>query len=107
MRIGPDLAEFRHSGRNKWRTPTPLLLADLYNGKNGMPAYRFLFEKHKIIGESSPKALRGGAAAGFELLPTPRAEALVAYLFSLKQTYEFSEARPYEPVAAHEEGSLK
>jgi cytochrome c oxidase cbb3-type subunit 2 len=32
-------------------------------------------------------------------VPTPKAEALVAYLLSLKQTYEFAEARPYEPAA--------
>ena len=30
-------------------------------------------------------------------MPTPRAEALVAYLMSLKDTYEFPEAKPYVP----------
>ena len=33
-----------------------------------------------------------------ELVPTPRAEALVAYLLSLKDTYEFPEAKPYVPT---------
>jgi len=78
------------------------LLVSLYNGSEGMPAYRFLFEERKIIGESSPKGLQGVAAPGYELVPTERAETLVAYLLSLKQTYEFSEARPFEPVHANE-----
>ena len=34
---------------------------------------------------------------GFELVPAPRAEALVAYLMSLKDTYEYPEAKPYLP----------
>jgi cytochrome c oxidase cbb3-type subunit 2 len=37
---------------------------------------------------------------GFELVPTPRADALVAYLLSLKDTYEFPEAKPYVPKKA-------
>ncbi|MBK8858956.1 MAG: cbb3-type cytochrome c oxidase subunit II [Opitutaceae bacterium] len=98
MRIGPDLADFgTRAARNG--VSESALLADLYNGKNGMPGYRFLFEQRKLTGESSAKALSGGARAGYQLVPTPKAEALVAYLLSLKQTYEFAEARPYEPVA--------
>ena len=44
-------------------------------------------------------ALKCAIPAGWELVPTPQAEELVAYLLSLKQTYEFAEARPYEPAA--------
>lgn len=98
MRIGPDLANFGARAEKNGDT-SATLLAYLYNGHEGMPAYRFLFEKHKIVGESSAKALKGGAPAGYELVPSARAEALVAYLLSLKQTYEFSEARPFEPKA--------
>lgn len=101
QRIGPDLADFgTRAAKNGVNANA--LLADLYNGKNGMPAYRFLFEQRKVIGERSPKALGGGAADGYELVPSARAEELVAYLLSLKQTYEFSEARPYEPAAGKE-----
>jgi len=103
LRIGPDLADFgTRAARNGVNEAT--LLADLYNGRNGMPAYRFLFAQRKIVGEPSAKALVGGARAGHQLVPTPQAEALVAYLLSLKQTYEFAEARPYEP-AADEKGA--
>ncbi len=94
-RLGPDLANFGARAEEAGLTPAALL-ADLYNGKNGMPAYRFLFTQRKIVGERSAKALVGGAPEGHELVPTPRAEALVAYLFSLKQSYEFIEARPYD-----------
>lgn len=104
MRIGPDLANFGVRAEKKGETAASLL-AYLYNGHEGMPAYRFLFEKHQIVGESSAKALKGGAPAGYELVPTHRAEALVAYLLSLKQTYEFSEARPFEPAAATDGGA--
>ncbi len=93
-RIGPDLANFglraQYAGKD-----ASALLVDLYNGTDGMPSYRFLFDVREVVGESSPKALQGVAPAGFELVPSERAETLVAYLLSLKQTYEFSEARPY------------
>lgn len=101
MRIGPDLANFGARAESSGLTPQALL-ADLYNGKHGMPAYRFLFARRAVMGERSPKALLGGAPEGFELVPTERAEALVAYLLSLKQPYEFSEARPYEPTVGKE-----
>jgi cytochrome c oxidase cbb3-type subunit II len=100
-RIGPDLANFGLRAQESGVDATSLLVS-LYNGKEGMPAYRFLFEERKIIGEASPKALQGVAAPGYELVPTQRAETLVAYLLSLKQTYEFSEARPFEPANANE-----
>jgi cytochrome c oxidase cbb3-type subunit 2 len=98
IRIGPDLADYGTRAAKNGLSEAALL-ADLYNGKNGMPAYRFLFERRKIMGEPSTKALQGGVPAGYALVPTARAEALAAYLLSLKQTYEFVEARPYEPAA--------
>jgi cytochrome c oxidase cbb3-type subunit 2 len=71
-----------------------------------MAPFRFLFEYRQVIGERSPKALKlpvdyarshGWDRSGYELVPTPRAEGLVAYLLSLKDTYEFPEAKPYVP----------
>ena len=61
---------------------------------HGMPAYRFLFEIRSIAGmQPSYKAVRlpsGIApAAGLEVVPTHRAEALVAYLRSLQDTYDY------------------
>ncbi len=97
MRVGPDLADYGTRAAKNGATAASLL-ADLYNGKNGMPAYRFLFTERKVVGEPAANALVGGARAGYQLVPTPQAESLVAYLLSLKQTYEFAEARPYEPA---------
>lgn len=104
MRIGPDLANYG-SRAAEAGIGAPALLAYLYNGHEGMPAYRILFEQRKLVGESSAKALVGGAPEGYELVPTPRAQALVAYLLSLKQSYELPEAMPYEPADATKGGS--
>lgn len=100
-RIGPDLANYGLRAQEAGQDAASLL-AYLYNGSEGMPAYRFLFEERKLVGEPSSKALHGVAKTGYELVPTERAENLVSYLLSLKQTYEFSEARPYEPDTAKE-----
>lgn len=102
-RIGPDLSNFGVRAEKGGQTAANLL-AYLYNGANGMPSYRFLFEIRKIVGERSANALQGVAPAGYELVPTADAESLVAYLQSLRQTYEFAEARPYEP-ADNKEGA--
>lgn len=94
-RIGPDLSNF---GARAADTQTAAdLFVYLYNGIGNMPSYRFLFEERKIVGESSPLALQGVAGPGYELVPTERAQALVTYLLSLKQSYEFSEAQPFTP----------
>lgn len=94
-RTGPDLANYGSRAEAAGKSLAEVL-ADLYNGSEGMPAYRFLFETRKIVGEPSAKALAGVAPAGYELVPTERAETLAAYLLSLKQTYAFAEAAPYE-----------
>ena len=100
-RIGPDLANFGARSLAADENEE-FLLAYLYNGIHGMPAYRFLFDVRKQVGESSPKALQGVAPTGYELVPTERAETLVAYLMSLKQSYAFAEARPFEPASKAE-----
>jgi cytochrome c oxidase cbb3-type subunit 2 len=102
-RIGPDLANYGQRAAASGQSEASLL-AFLYNGAEGMPSYRFLFDVRKIIGQPSPDALQGVAPAGYELVPTARAKTLAAYLLSLKQTYEFSEARPYAP-ADNKEGA--
>ncbi len=73
---------------------------------HGMPAYRFLFEVRPTAGnQPSYKAVKlpAGAApaAGFEVVPTPRAEALVAYLRSLSDTYDYPTERSLNAPAEH------
>jgi cytochrome c oxidase cbb3-type subunit 2 len=61
------------------------------NDHSSMPAYRFLFVTQKISGQPSVDALNLTGAdappAGYEIVPTPGAKSLVAYLLSLKKNY--------------------
>lgn len=59
-----------------------------------MPGHSFLFEVHSVAGrQPSAKAIKlpskYAPAAGSEVVPTYRAQALVAYLLSLKDTYDY------------------
>ena len=107
-RVGPDLANF---GTRALSMDTDRLTRYLYEQHNGMPAYRFLFDERKIIGERSSKALDSSlvpTATGMEIVPTHRAQALVAYLQSLNNTYEYPEAKPVAPAAKEgEAGAAK
>jgi len=107
MRTGPDL---RNIGARQISADWHYL--HLYDPQLTSPGslmapFRFLFAYRQVVGEHSTHALQlpadyvrqhGLDRPGYELVPTPRAEALVAYLLSLKDTYEFPEARPYRPA---------
>ncbi len=114
-RLGPDL---RNVGARLGDTATPaeyagwfhkLLYAPPSVGAT-KPAHPFLYEVRPIRpGQPSPRALHlpGSAApsAGLEVVPTHRAEALVAYLISLKDTYEYpDETRVNAPPPADKKG---
>ena len=71
---------------------------------HGMPAYKFLFEERPLAGnQSSYKAVHVAGVEGYEIVPTRRAEALVAYLQSLKDTYDYPTERDLNAPAAHQE----
>ncbi|HTX66514.1 MAG TPA: cbb3-type cytochrome c oxidase subunit II [Opitutaceae bacterium] len=110
LRTGPDL---RNIGARQTSADWHLLhLYDPQLTSPGtiMPSFRFLFHYRKTeAGQTSPRALKlpadyarqhGLDRPGYELVPTPRAEALVAYLLSLQDTYVYPEARPYTPPKA-------
>jgi cytochrome c oxidase cbb3-type subunit 2 len=102
LRFGPDLANL---GARKPSPPdTVELMKLLYAGSRTHPSYAFLFEDRRIVGERSQAALklegRIAPRPGHEIVPTSRAEALVAYLLSRNQSYEFPEARPVAAAAA-------
>ncbi len=98
MRTGPDLVNV--GGRP--------LTADwhhqhLYNPQitspgSTMPPFPYLYEVKQIEGVPSKNALsfppgsEYAPEAGYEVIPTERAEALVAYLLSLKINYSLPEA---------------
>jgi cytochrome c oxidase cbb3-type subunit 2 len=99
-RVGPDLKTIgeRQEDAN-WHH------LHLYNpkitseGKSTMPQYAFLYETRAIEGTAAAQALQFDAgsdhapAAGHEVVPTQRAEALVEYLLSLKLNYSLPEAQ--------------
>ena len=82
------------------------LLYDPYisNPHCSMPAYRFLFTTRKIAGQPSADALvlpdLDAPPAGFEIVPTPQAQALVAYLLSLKKDYQLPDGNGPVPTPA-------
>lgn len=117
-RLGPDLANV---GSGSWRNEPPedtskpakrdaaWQFQHLYNptaviNESTMPAYRHLFEKRKITGAPSPDALNLSGKlkpdAGYEIVPTPAAKALVAYLASLDRSHTLKEAGKSGPAVA-------
>ena len=103
QRLGPDLANIgvRAPDAN-WHLNHLYAPASAVPGST-MPPYRFLFEKRKIGRHPSPDALKltGASApgAGFEIVPTEQAHALVAYLQSLQSDAPLFEA-PLSVAAA-------
>lgn len=98
-RLGPDLRNVAARPGASEEYFYKLLYAphSVAPGTN-MPAYPFLFETHAVAGrQPSAHALRltgaSAAPAGFEVVPTARARALVAYLLSLKDTYDYPTER--------------
>ena len=100
IRYGPDLTN--HGIREHDRVK---LLQRLYNPRwvmpgSPMPRYPYLFELRRVgpDGGSSLNALPlpegEGPGAGLEVVPTPDAEALVAYLLSLRADPLFFEVFP-------------
>lgn len=92
LRTGPDLTNFGARAAASGMDAAQLMVF-LHNGKGAMPAYPFLFEKRKIEAQSVPGALTLPGQPGYELVPTPRAQALAAYLLSLKSDHDYPETR--------------
>lgn len=109
LRVGPDLANL--AGRKPSPPDAEDLYKLLYAGSELHPSFKFLFDDRKIVGQRSDQALRliGKLAptAGHEVVPTERAQTLVAYLLSLNTPYEYPEARPVAPAVVAKEGAHK
>jgi cytochrome c oxidase cbb3-type subunit 2 len=107
-RLGPDL---RNVAARAYASPEyfhSLLYApqSVAPGTN-MPSHAFLYTVRPLAGnQPSYKAIKLPAkyapGPGYEVVPTPRAEALVAYLMSLKDSYDYPVERglnaPAEPA---------
>jgi cytochrome c oxidase cbb3-type subunit 2 len=106
-RVGPDLANL---GVRKPPYDAEDLLKLLYAGSALHPAYKFLFEDRAIVGQRALSALNLGSKfsipAGHEIVPTERAQALVAYLLSLNNSYDYpAETAANTVKAAAKEGA--
>jgi cytochrome c oxidase cbb3-type subunit 2 len=109
MRIGPDLTN--SAGRKPSALDAEDLMNLLYAGQGAMPAHAFLFNQVKVTGEVPAKALKltGSAAPadGYAVVPSEKAQTLVAYLLSLNTVYDYPESRPVVQAAALAEGAHK
>jgi cytochrome c oxidase cbb3-type subunit 2 len=108
-RFGPDLTNL--AARKPSAPDAADLLKLLYVGSPQHPAFKFLFEEKKIVGERSNLALnltgKLAPAPGREIVPTERAVSLVTHLLSLKNTYDYPESRPLPKAAAVAHGETK
>lgn len=99
MRTGPDLTNVGERLPDATWHYQHLWNPRLPYEHSTMPDFKFLFDVRKIDEETgpSPDALRltgeSAPADGYEVVPTRRAEALVAYLLSLRLDYDLPEAR--------------
>ena len=113
-RIGPDL---RNAGNTELHAYADadyffqLLYAPASVAPGSMmPAHKFLFDVHAVAGrQPSAHALKLSSkyspGPGLEVVPTARAQALVAYLQSLKDTYDYPIERTRNtPAAQPKEG---
>ncbi|HEX2852946.1 MAG TPA: cbb3-type cytochrome c oxidase subunit II [Opitutaceae bacterium] len=106
-RVGPDLANL---ATRKPPYDAEDLLKLLYTGSAQHPAYKFLFhERATGTVQSSQNALKLGSGAvvpaGREIVPTERAQSLVAYLLSLNNSYAYPAETATNTVAPAKEGA--
>ena len=101
QRIGPDLANY-----GARQTNVLSILAHLYDAgktmpRSMMPPYRYLFNRRPVTAGETPTF---PFEKGLVVTPTAEAEALVAYLMSLKSDGALPEAPmpapPTKPIAA-------
>lgn len=100
-RIGPDLTNL--AGRKPSAPTDADLMSLLYAGSPTHPAYSFLFDVRKAVGEVPDDAMalttKYKPETGMIIVPTERARSLVYFLQSLNNVSDYPEARP----AAHPE----
>jgi cytochrome c oxidase cbb3-type subunit 2 len=95
VRMGPDLSNIGTRANEQY------LYRSLYSPASDvpdsiMPAFDFLFKKVKISGERAADALdlpeKSKVEEGYQIIPKPEAQQLVAYLMSLQRSHPLPEA---------------
>lgn len=106
-RNGPDLANEGTRQIDGKPVTAAWLYAHLYNPRataenSIMPSYRYLFNKVKIVSERSVDALdlqdADAPPDGYQIVPSPEAKALVAYLLSLDRSHPLKEVKQEAPA---------
>lgn len=98
MRTGPDLMNVGGRPLNSDWHHLHLYNPQITSEGSNMPPFAFLYEVREIDGSPSVDALKFppnskyAPEAGYEVVPTRRAKALVEYLLSLKLDYSLPEA---------------
>ena len=96
MRTGPDLANIGARQSSAMWHHQHLYQASVVSPGSIMPSFRYLYRTQKIQGQRSARAIDllppDVPPEGYEVVPTRDAEALVAYLLSLKRNYPLPEA---------------
>lgn len=104
-RVGPDLANVGERRPEADWHYLHFYDPQITSPGSNMPPFSFLFEKRKVVGERSSRALElpkdyeGLEDDRYEIVPTPDADALVAYMIGLSQAYEIPEAPTPEKLA--------
>ncbi|MEO6846374.1 MAG: cbb3-type cytochrome c oxidase subunit II [Chthoniobacterales bacterium] len=97
LRVGPDLENVGARQTSAAWYHTHLYEPGTVAPSTVMPSYRFLYRMQEIQNKPAEDALvlTGPHAppAGWEVVPTPEAKALVAYLMSLNHSYTLPEAK--------------
>ncbi|MGJ8654131.1 MAG: cbb3-type cytochrome c oxidase subunit II [Opitutaceae bacterium] len=102
MRRGPDLMHVGGRPMNKDWHHLHMYQPQITSAGSNMPPFAFLYDIREIEGAGSANALKFppdseyAPEAGYEVVPTARAEALVEYLLSLKLDYSLPEAKIVE-----------
>ncbi len=96
MRTGPDLTNIGARQPSAMWHHQHLYQPSVVTPGSIMPSFRYLYRLQKIEGQRSANAIDllppDVPPAGFEVVPTAQAEALVAYLLSLNRNYTLPEA---------------
>lgn len=100
MRTGPDLHNIGDRPNNADWHHKHLYNPQITSPGSIMPHFAYLYRVQEIGDKPSPDALDLPDAfappKGYEVVPTERANVLVAYLLSLKHSYPLPESPPFE-----------
>lgn len=91
QRLGPDLTNYGWRAPSRQEIHQMLFAPRMRHDWSNMPAFKNLYDVRLAQGPKSELALKltkdFAPQAGYEVVPTPDAEALVDYLLTLKKDY--------------------